>query len=164
MTSIAGVRGPQDCQPPDPHPPCHLGSHEAHPPSRPYPQFPAQSHLRLCSYPQARRVLGRPNPAHLVSLPGAPSSLLANRGPPTLSRPQPLSLEESEDPGGHVAPSARPSHQAVCGQGSPSASGRRPQRPLRPPPSAPCVASAPRSPSRTSCIISGKVALGLPMR
>lgn len=188
MTSIASVRGPQDCQAPGPHPPCHLGSHEAHPPSHLDPQLPAapsapcrtlsslpdpqlpaaptccgqtQSSTSLLLHPGSQSFWeGLPTLHTWVSLPGAPSSLLAKWEPPTLSKPPPsLSLEESEEPRwprGSLSP-APPTRLCAAGLSlSPRKEALRPPRPW-------CGLLAlfwSLCPWRTSYTISGKVALG----
>lgn len=153
MASIASVQGPQDCQAPGPHPLCLLGSHEAHPPSHLDPQLPAVpsapcctlssllypldvdrvSHLPLCSYTQAPRASGKAShPAHLVSLPGAPSSLLANGTAHSLQAPAPHSpWRNQRNPGGHRLPQPRPPTRLCRSLPQPQEEGPVPTSPLR---------------------------------
>lgn len=110
--SIARDRGPQDCQALGPHPPCHLGSHEAHPPSHLDPQLPAVPTAPCCTHllwtdsvihvsaPTLRLAgfwEGLPSlpPGSACQMLLAPSWLTGNR---PLSSTPPLSLEESEEP------------------------------------------------------------------
>lgn len=105
MTSIASVRGPQDCRAPAPHPLCLLGSHEAHPPSHLDPQLPAIPSAPCCTHllwTESAIYLSAPTP-RLPELLGKPPTLRTWSAGQVLPAPSWLTEPPPQPPPGSLS-------------------------------------------------------------